>query len=103
MFPDPVFCTPEPYCNSHCDPELFGADLEQGSVISNATESLAFGAHFRPQGYGPNAEHSAGERHVIYVFRRRGEDWEFREIPQEHFSMTLQQAVSAESLAQIFR
>ncbi|HVN82937.1 MAG TPA: hypothetical protein VMW38_28395 [Terriglobia bacterium] len=89
--------------NSHCDPELFDANLTGEPVINDETKSLAFEALFQPRGYGPKAEHSAGERRVVYVYRHQGEDWEFREILREDFAMTLQQAVSAENLTQLFR
>ncbi len=87
--------------NSHCDPQLFGADL--GEVAANdQAQAFAFDIKFRSEGYGPQAESVAGVQNVIYVFWRQDNTWDFREFPQDAFPTKLEDAVKPEILRQLF-
>jgi hypothetical protein len=94
----------EDYCrreNASCNPADVDTSAE-GFETSDATHSFAFLANFSSIGFGPKAEDVVGDRKVLYVFRHRGSNWNYREFLANEFPISAKDALTPSTIKGIF-
>ena len=84
--------------NSHCDPQRFGAEL--GDIRAGVeSDSFAFYVTYSSEGYGSSTPE---QRDIMYVFRRSGDKWEYRDFPKETAPCMLNDAVTPGNIPHLF-
>jgi hypothetical protein len=66
--------------NAECDPGNFDTGIKEPLTVNQSASVFGFEAAYDANGFGAEVRKHVQPRSVAYIFRRRGEEWDYRAL-----------------------